>query len=127
MGRIMVLVRASGLLVAVLLLIWAFGFRASFLPHSNSGDSSDTSQMGHLYSALHPLLMVIGFILLSGEVDTGISQIMAPAREQAYENDHAPVTRRGVHRRSTESTLVNALGLGLSLISTIVFLIKVKT
>ncbi|XP_020268603.1 LOW QUALITY PROTEIN: probable transmembrane ascorbate ferrireductase 4 [Asparagus officinalis] len=215
MGRIMVLVRASGLLVAVLLLIWAFGFRASFLPHSNSGDSSDTSQMGHLYSALHPLLMVIGFILLSGEAILAHKWLSAWSRSTRKsvhlclqgaalgfglfgiwvkfkgrigilanfyslhswmgllclvlfasqwtlgflrlwhrpENRrtrttmlpwHAFVglytyglavitaetgllekltflqTRRGVHRRSTESTLVNALGLGLAFVSALV-------
>lgn len=64
----MVLTRLSGVGVAILVLVWAFGFKASFLHHSSNSDvSSPIHSLDHLYSALHPLLMVIGFILLSGE------------------------------------------------------------
>ncbi|OVA06767.1 Cytochrome b561 [Macleaya cordata] len=63
---LLVLARISGLLVAVLVLIWALAFKTSFLPHSSS--SSSTLEFAGLnYNVLHPLLMVIGFILISGE------------------------------------------------------------
>ncbi|KAK7348883.1 hypothetical protein VNO80_23630 [Phaseolus coccineus] len=52
--------RVAGLAVAVLVLIWALAFKSSFLTPS-------LSQQDLLYAVLHPLLMVIGFILLSGE------------------------------------------------------------
>ncbi|XP_059454480.1 probable transmembrane ascorbate ferrireductase 4 [Corylus avellana] len=52
--------RVSGLAVAVLVLFWALAFKSSFLPHSSS-------QQYLIFSALHPLFMVIGFILISGE------------------------------------------------------------
>ncbi|XP_047342471.1 probable transmembrane ascorbate ferrireductase 4 [Impatiens glandulifera] len=52
--------RFSGLVVASLVLIWALGFRSSFLPRS-------PSQEDLIYAVLHPILMVIGFILISGE------------------------------------------------------------
>ncbi|KAH7840494.1 hypothetical protein Vadar_017663 [Vaccinium darrowii] len=52
--------RLSALIVALLVLIWALGFKTSFLPHSPSSELL-------IYSVLHPLLMVIGFILISGE------------------------------------------------------------
>ncbi|KAH7516598.1 hypothetical protein FEM48_Zijuj10G0152100 [Ziziphus jujuba var. spinosa] len=52
--------RISGLLVAMLVLFWALAFKSSFLSHS-------ASQEDLIYSVLHPLLMVIGFILISGE------------------------------------------------------------
>ncbi|WVZ10002.1 hypothetical protein V8G54_014532 [Vigna mungo] len=54
------LARVAGLAVAVLVLIWALAFKSSFLTPS-------LSQQDLLYAVLHPLLMVIGFILLSGE------------------------------------------------------------
>ncbi|KAF8399181.1 hypothetical protein HHK36_015046 [Tetracentron sinense] len=52
--------RISGLVVAFLVLIWALTFKTSFLPISSS-------QEDLIYAVLHPLLMVIGFILISGE------------------------------------------------------------
>ncbi|KAI4313983.1 hypothetical protein L6164_026926 [Bauhinia variegata] len=52
--------RISGLVVALLVLFWALAFKSSFLSHS-------LSQRDLVYAALHPLLMVIGFILISGE------------------------------------------------------------
>ncbi|KAH0467206.1 hypothetical protein IEQ34_004444 [Dendrobium chrysotoxum] len=69
MGWALSLARLWGFVVAGLLLAWAFNFKSSFLPHSASsgGDGDAISQLDHLYSALHPLLMVIGFILLNGE------------------------------------------------------------
>ncbi|KAM5567614.1 putative transmembrane ascorbate ferrireductase 4 [Rosa sericea] len=59
------LARISGLLVAVLVSIWAISFRSSF--HHHSSESSPQEDQGITYSALHPLFMVIGFILISGE------------------------------------------------------------
>ncbi|MED6140468.1 hypothetical protein PIB30_093533 [Stylosanthes scabra] len=52
--------RLSGLAVALLVLYWALAFKSTFLP-------SSLSQQDFIYAVLHPLLMVIGFILLSGE------------------------------------------------------------
>ncbi|XP_038693228.1 probable transmembrane ascorbate ferrireductase 4 [Tripterygium wilfordii] len=52
--------RISGLVVAGLVLLWSLAFNSSFLPHSSS-------QEDLIYAVLHPLLMVIGFILISGE------------------------------------------------------------
>ncbi|KAK0572935.1 hypothetical protein LWI29_000635 [Acer saccharum] len=52
--------RMLGLMVSILVILWALGYKSSFLPHSNS-------QEDLIYSVLHPLLMVIGFILISGE------------------------------------------------------------
>ncbi|XP_027362752.1 probable transmembrane ascorbate ferrireductase 4 [Abrus precatorius] len=52
--------RVSGLAVAVLVLFWPLAFKSSFLTPS-------LSQQDLIYAVLHPLLMVIGFILLSGE------------------------------------------------------------
>ncbi|KAF4356853.1 hypothetical protein CsatB_019864 [Cannabis sativa] len=56
------LARLSGLLVAGLVLFWALAFNTSFLPHS-----ATASNDYFVYSVLHPLFMVIGFILISGE------------------------------------------------------------
>ncbi|GAB2297083.1 hypothetical protein Dimus_031183 [Dionaea muscipula] len=56
--------RISALGVAVLVLIWALAFKASFIPLSIS---STQDQESFIYAVLHPLLMVIGFIILSGE------------------------------------------------------------
>ncbi|GLU04803.1 hypothetical protein SLE2022_219340 [Rubroshorea leprosula] len=53
--------RISGLIVAALVLSWALLFKSSFLPHSSS------PQEGLIYAVLHPVLMVIGFIIISGE------------------------------------------------------------
>ncbi|KAL6187897.1 hypothetical protein ACLB2K_039292 [Fragaria x ananassa] len=66
---LLLLARISGLLVAVLVLIWTFSFRSSFHHHSTdeSFDSFPQQDQGITYSALHPLFMVIGFILISGE------------------------------------------------------------
>ncbi|XP_062157699.1 probable transmembrane ascorbate ferrireductase 4 [Alnus glutinosa] len=52
--------RVSGLAVAVLVIFWALAFKSSFPPHSSS-------QQYLIFAALHPLFMVIGFILVSGE------------------------------------------------------------
>uniref|UniRef100_A0A6N2N8X1 Cytochrome b561 domain-containing protein n=1 Tax=Salix viminalis TaxID=40686 RepID=A0A6N2N8X1_SALVM len=52
--------RIWGLFVAALVVSWALVFKPSFLPQS-------TSQEDFIYAVLHPLLMVIGFILISGE------------------------------------------------------------
>ncbi|KAJ7954045.1 Cytochrome b561 [Quillaja saponaria] len=51
--------RISGIAVAGLVLFWALAFNSSFL-HS-------PPQEGINYSVLHPLFMVIGFIVISGE------------------------------------------------------------
>ncbi|KAK4758803.1 hypothetical protein SAY87_020104 [Trapa incisa] len=53
-------VRISGLGVSFLVVSWALNFKSSFLPQS-------TSQEGLIYAVLHPLLMVLGFIIISGE------------------------------------------------------------
>ncbi|XP_052199538.1 probable transmembrane ascorbate ferrireductase 4 [Diospyros lotus] len=52
--------RLSASIVATLVIIWALAFKTSFLPNS-------PSQEDLIYAVLHPLLMVIGFILISGE------------------------------------------------------------
>ncbi|XP_042053528.1 probable transmembrane ascorbate ferrireductase 4 [Salvia splendens] len=52
--------RFSACLVALLVVIWALHFQDSFIPHS-------PIQEEHIYAVMHPLLMVIGFILISGE------------------------------------------------------------
>ncbi|KAM0933209.1 putative ascorbate ferrireductase (transmembrane) [Dioscorea sansibarensis] len=64
---LLTLARLSALAVTVLLLIWSIGFRSSFLHLSSTSSSLPTAHLDHLFSVLHPLLMVIGFILLSGE------------------------------------------------------------
>ncbi|XP_050224943.1 probable transmembrane ascorbate ferrireductase 4 [Mercurialis annua] len=57
---LLVLARISGLTVAALVISWALLYKSSFLPHSSSPQDL-------VYAVLHPLLMVIGFILISGE------------------------------------------------------------
>ncbi|XP_030549634.1 probable transmembrane ascorbate ferrireductase 4 [Rhodamnia argentea] len=57
---VLLFARICGVIVAMLVLSWALAFKSSFLPHSSS-------QEDLIYSVLHPLLMVIGFILISGE------------------------------------------------------------
>ncbi|KAL5553523.1 hypothetical protein UlMin_040924 [Ulmus minor] len=52
--------RFTGLLVAALVVFWALAFKSSFIPHSGSPEN-------FIYSVLHPLFMVIGLILISGE------------------------------------------------------------
>ncbi|XP_021910428.1 probable transmembrane ascorbate ferrireductase 4 [Carica papaya] len=52
--------RISGLIVAALVLSWALAFKSSFIPHSSSQEQL-------VYAVLHPLLMVIGLIVVSGE------------------------------------------------------------
>ncbi|GAA0167219.1 reductase [Lithospermum erythrorhizon] len=54
------LARVSGFIVAILVLTWALHFKTSFVPYA-------PSQEDLIYAVLHPLLMVIGFILISGE------------------------------------------------------------
>ncbi|KAJ7943223.1 Cytochrome b561 [Quillaja saponaria] len=51
--------RISGIAVALLVLFWALAFKSSFV-HSPPRE-------GLNYSVLHPLFMVIGFIVISGE------------------------------------------------------------
>ncbi|GMH01847.1 hypothetical protein Nepgr_003686 [Nepenthes gracilis] len=58
---LLVCARIAAILVAVLVLIWALAFKTTFIPHSLSAQES------FFYDALHPLLMVIGFIIVSGE------------------------------------------------------------
>ncbi|XP_021727065.1 probable transmembrane ascorbate ferrireductase 4 [Chenopodium quinoa] len=55
---LLIFARLSAALVAVLVLIWALYFKSSFIHHSPNN---------FIYSVLHPLLMVFGFIILSGE------------------------------------------------------------
>nr|GMD21262.1 probable transmembrane ascorbate ferrireductase 4 [Ipomoea batatas] len=57
---LLLLARVSASIVALLVLTWALHFQTSFIPHSPSQDDL-------IYAVLHPLLMVIGFILVSGE------------------------------------------------------------
>ncbi|KAG8366557.1 hypothetical protein BUALT_Bualt17G0092200 [Buddleja alternifolia] len=57
---ILLFARFSAFIVAILVVIWAFHFKTSFIPHS-------PSQEQLIFAVLHPLLMVIGFILISGE------------------------------------------------------------
>ncbi|PIN00443.1 cytochrome b [Handroanthus impetiginosus] len=57
---VLLFARFSACVVAVLVLIWALHFKSSFIPLS-------PSQEDLIYAVLHPLLMVIGFILISGE------------------------------------------------------------
>ncbi|XP_057543199.1 probable transmembrane ascorbate ferrireductase 4 [Amaranthus tricolor] len=58
---LLTIARLSAIFVASLVLIWARVFKTSFIPRSPS--SNDTL----IFAVLHPLLMVIGFIILSGE------------------------------------------------------------
>ena len=108
--ELLTLARLSALAVTVLLLIWSIGFRSSFLHLSSTSSSLPTAHLDHLFfvsahfypsispyhislsflllfyffsfQVLHPLLMVIGFILLSGEgsnlqlILTGVNWIM---------------------------------------------------
>ncbi|CAK8569237.1 unnamed protein product [Lathyrus sativus] len=60
MWSLVFLARVSGVAVAFLVLFWTLSFKSSFLNPS-------LPQQDLIYSILHPLLMVIGFILLSGE------------------------------------------------------------
>ncbi|KAI3433259.1 Cytochrome b561 domain-containing protein [Psidium guajava] len=57
---VLLFARICGVIVAMLVLSWALAFKSSFLPYSSS-------QEDLIYSVLHPLFMVIGFILISGE------------------------------------------------------------
>ncbi|KAL6958585.1 hypothetical protein U1Q18_002413 [Sarracenia purpurea var. burkii] len=66
--KLLFLARFSALIVAVLVLIWALAFKTSFLPHS-------PSHQDLIYDVLHPLLMVIGFILISGEDGFRVQEI----------------------------------------------------
>lgn len=61
LAPLLVFARIAALLVAGLVLIWALAFKTSFIPHSHSSPDQ------FIYAVLHPLLMVIGFIILSGE------------------------------------------------------------
>ncbi|KAL7091080.1 hypothetical protein ACP275_12G083000 [Erythranthe tilingii] len=55
--------RLSAFTVAILVLIWALYFKTSFIPHSPASQEDDDL----IFAVLHPLLMVIGFIVVSGE------------------------------------------------------------
>ncbi|XP_073316640.1 probable transmembrane ascorbate ferrireductase 4 [Primulina huaijiensis] len=57
---VLLFARISACLVAILVITWALHFQASFIPLS-------PSQEDLIYAVMHPLLMVIGFILISGE------------------------------------------------------------
>ncbi|KAI3938441.1 hypothetical protein MKW98_015340 [Papaver atlanticum] len=59
-SHLIVFARLSGLLVAVLVLVWGLSFRSNFLSHTSPTHT-------HIYSVLHYLVMVIGFVLISGE------------------------------------------------------------
>ncbi|KAJ4835175.1 hypothetical protein Tsubulata_033845 [Turnera subulata] len=63
--------RISGLLVAALVISWALLYKTSFLPRT-------PSQEDLMYAVLHPLLMVIGFILISGEGKWIIHEVLHP-------------------------------------------------
>uniref|UniRef100_A0A1D1Y330 Putative transmembrane ascorbate ferrireductase 4 n=1 Tax=Anthurium amnicola TaxID=1678845 RepID=A0A1D1Y330_9ARAE len=70
MALLVGLARLAAVTVAALVMFWALGFQTSFLPVATSADddaASSTTQLDFIYSVLHPLLMVIGFILLTGE------------------------------------------------------------
>ncbi|XP_056696601.1 probable transmembrane ascorbate ferrireductase 4 isoform X1 [Spinacia oleracea] len=58
---VVVYARISGVLVAALVLIWPLFYNNSFTHHSPSSPNN------FIFSVLHPLLMVIGFIIISGE------------------------------------------------------------
>ncbi|RZC74789.1 hypothetical protein C5167_050266 [Papaver somniferum] len=60
-SHLIVFARLSGLLVAVLVLVWGLSFRSNFLSHTSSTHDA------HMYSVFHVLVMVIGFVLISGE------------------------------------------------------------
>ncbi|KAG5223651.1 cytochrome B561 family protein [Salix suchowensis] len=60
LAPLLLFARISGLLVSALVISWALLFKSSFRPQS-------TSQEDLIYAVLHPLLMVIGLILISGE------------------------------------------------------------
>ncbi|XP_076925480.1 putative transmembrane ascorbate ferrireductase 4 [Bidens hawaiensis] len=62
-NSLLLLARVSATVVAILVLTWALYFTTSFLPHTHTA----LSHKDLIYSVLHPLLMVIGFILISGE------------------------------------------------------------
>ncbi|KAJ6908886.1 cytochrome b-561 [Populus alba x Populus x berolinensis] len=70
LAPLLLFARISGLLAAALVISWALVFKSSFLPQS-------TSQEDLIYAVLHPLLMVIGFILISGEVVDGFRELLA--------------------------------------------------
>ncbi|KAI3854376.1 hypothetical protein MKW92_006832 [Papaver armeniacum] len=59
-SNLIVFARLSGLLVAALVLVWCLSFRSNFLSHTSPTHT-------HIYSVLHYLVMVIGFVLISGE------------------------------------------------------------
>ncbi|CAA7402217.1 unnamed protein product [Spirodela intermedia] len=70
MGALLVgLARVTAAMVAALVIFWALSFQTSFLPAAAAASDvpSSTLQLDFVYSVLHPLLMVIGFILLTGE------------------------------------------------------------
>ncbi|MQL93614.1 hypothetical protein Taro_026265 [Colocasia esculenta] len=69
MASLVGLARLTAVAVAGLVTFWALGFQTSFLQAATDDDvhSSATAQLDFIYSVLHPLLMVIGFILLTGE------------------------------------------------------------
>ncbi|WCJ24643.1 Transmembrane ascorbate-dependent reductase CYB561 [Euphorbia peplus] len=64
MVALILLARIAGLVVAGLVLFWALVFQSSFVPHHSSNSSFHQDL---IYALLHPLLMVIGLIIISGE------------------------------------------------------------
>ncbi|KAG0465644.1 hypothetical protein HPP92_019808 [Vanilla planifolia] len=102
MQWILIVARLWGFVVAGLVLVWALFFKTSFLPRpsgAGGGDGDAVSHLDHIYSALHPLLMVVGFILLSGEA------ILVHRRFACWSRS----TRKSVH------LLLQALALGFGL------------
>ncbi|XP_072993878.1 probable transmembrane ascorbate ferrireductase 4 [Typha latifolia] len=66
-GVIVSLARLASLLVAVLVLVWSLAFRSTVLLSTSAAAAAATTHFDHLYSVLHHILMVVGFILLGGE------------------------------------------------------------
>ncbi|KAI3978096.1 hypothetical protein MKX01_032473 [Papaver californicum] len=69
-SHLFVFARLSGLLVAVLVLVWGLSFRSNFLSHTSSTHDA------HMYSVLHVLVMVIGFALISGEGSRNLKKLV---------------------------------------------------
>ncbi|RZC66843.1 hypothetical protein C5167_010545 [Papaver somniferum] len=68
-SNLIVIARLSGLLVAVLVLVWGLSFRSNFLSHTSPTHT-------HIYSVLHYLVMVIGFVLISGEGSRNLKKLV---------------------------------------------------
>ncbi|RZC45041.1 hypothetical protein C5167_037990 [Papaver somniferum] len=68
-SNLIVFARLSGLLVAVLVLVWGLSFRSNFLSHTSPTHT-------RIYSVLHYLVMVIGFVLISGEGSRNLKKLV---------------------------------------------------